>query len=257
MARGLITLTTDFGLSDHYVGVMKGVILRHNPAARIVDLCHQIEPYDLVGAALTLAASYPYFPEGTVHLVVVDPGVGAARRVIAAEAAGSLFLAPDNGVLEVVYQRHRHVVWALRTEEFALQPTSNTFHGRDVFAPAAALLSQGTSSAQLGALLEDYVRLDIPRPRRLDAERLEGSVLKVDRFGNLITNLEPADLPPAFQIAIGGARIAALHPNYAAAATGQVFAIQGSSGYIEISMKQASAAATLGAGPGTPLEVRT
>ena len=150
MASGLITLTTDFGLSDHYVGVVKGVILAENPAARIVDLCHQIEPYDLVGAALAVAASYPYFPQGTVHVVVVDPGVGSARRAILAEAAGDLFLSPDNGVLELIYQRHKHVVRALWTEKFALEPTSNTFHGRDVFAPAAALLSKGTRPNLLG-----------------------------------------------------------------------------------------------------------
>ena len=256
MASGLITLTTDFGLSDHYVGVVKGVILRCNPQARIVDLCHQIEPYDRVGAALTLAASYPYFPEGAVHVVVVDPGVGSARRALVAEAAGSLFVAPDNGVLELVYQRHPHVVRALRTETFALQPTSQTFHGRDVFAPAAALLSRGSDPGGLGERIQDYQRLDLPRPRRLDPQRLEGRILKADRFGNLITNLHPADLPAAFQIVVGGARIATLQPDYASAGDGEVFAIQGSSGYIEISIKQASAAQALGAGPGTALEVR-
>jgi hypothetical protein len=257
VASGLITLTTDFGWSDHYVGVVKGVIWGMNPAARLADLCHAIEPYDLVGAALILAASYPYFPEGTVHLVVVDPGVGSARRAILAEAARSLFVAPDNGVLELVYQRERHVVRALRTEKFALQPTSNTFHARDVFAPAAALLSRGIRPDSLGEPIEDYVRLDIPRPRRLGEGRLEGRVLRVDRFGNLITNLEPADLPAAFQITIGNTRIGTLLENYAAAREGEVFAIEGSSGYIEISRKQASAAAALGAGPGTPLELRT
>lgn len=257
MASGLITLTTDFGLSDHYVGVVKGVMWARNPAARLVDLCHGVEPYDLVGAALILAASYPYFPEGTVHVVVVDPGVGSARRAIVAEAAGSFFVAPDNGVLELVYQRERHVVRALWTEKFALQPTSNTFHARDVFAPAAALLSQGTRPDRLGEPVQDYVRLEIPRPRRLAEGRLEGRVLRVDRFGNLITNLEPADLPAAFQILIGGACIDTLLENYAGAREGEVFAIAGSSGYVEISQKEASAAARLGAGPGALLELRT
>ncbi len=256
MANGLITLTTDFGLSDHYVGVMKGVILRRHPQARIVDLCHGIEPYDLLGAALTLAAAYPYFPEGAVHVVVVDPGVGSARRALVAEAAGSLFVAPDNGVLELVYQRHPHLVRALRTELFALQPTSQTFHGRDVFAPAAAMLARGTPADSLGEPILDYRRLDLPSPRRLEPHRLQAQILKADRFGNLITNLRPSDLPAAFEIAIGPARITVLRPNYAAAAEGEIFAIQGSSGYIEISMRQASAAQALGAGAGTVVEVR-
>lgn len=256
MASGIVTLTTDFGLSDHYVGVVKGVILNGNPDARIVDLCHQIEPYDLAGAALTLAASYPYFPTGTVHVVVVDPGVGSDRRAILAEAAGDFFLAPDNGVLELVYQRQEHVVRSLWTEKVALEPISNTFHGRDVFAPAAAVLSKGTKPDFLGEPIHDYVRLDLPRPRRLDSGDLEARVLKADRFGNLITNLESSDLPPAFHLAIGGARIESLLDSYASAQDGEIFAIEGSSGYIEISIKQASAAAALGAGPGTPLKVR-
>src|SRR5712692_10255038 len=249
----IITLTTDFGLSDHYAGVVKGVILGVNPQARLVDLCHNIEPYDVLGACLTLAASYSYFPPGAVHLVVVDPGVGSSRRPIAVRAGSWLFVAPDNGVLELIYQRHPPQVWSLRAERFALQPISTTFHGRDIFAPAAALLSQGTPPEDLGDPIEDFVRLDIPQPRRVASRRLEGVVLKVDRFGNLITNFHQADVPTRFTMTVGEALVQTLRHSYAAAAPGEIFAIAGSSGYLEISMNQASAAEATGATQGTPV----
>lgn len=255
MPGGIVTLTTDFGLSDHYVGVMKGVILTENPQAQIVDLCHQVEPYDVLGGALTLEAAWPYFPEGTVHVAVVDPGVGGPRRPILALAAGSLFLAPDNGVLELVYRRGAHRVLALSAETFARQPISNTFHGRDVFAPAAGRLSRGQDPQRLGDPIEDYVRLDIPAPRRDGTGRLVGRVLKVDRFGNLLTNLRSADLPPGCRLALGPTLVATRRTAYAQAPPGEVFALEGSSGYIEISMNQASAAAATGAAAGTTVEV--
>lgn len=251
----IVTLTTDFGLSNHYAGVVKGVILGVNPEARLVDLCHHIEPYDLMGACLTVAASYAYFPANTVHLVVVDPGVGSGRRAIAAQAGSWLFVAPDNGVLELVYQRHSHRVWRLRAEEFALKPLSNTFHGRDVFAPAAGLLSKGVPPDRLGDPIDDFVRLDIPRLRQAAPNRWRGVVLKVDRFGNLVTNLRPEDLPTAFQITVGDARVQTLRPSYAAAAPGEIFAIAGSSGYLEISLNQASAAEATGFGTGAAVEL--
>lgn len=255
MSSGVVTLTTDFGLADHYVGVVHGVVLRFHPQARVVDLCHQLEPYDLVGAALTLAASYAWFAAGTVHLAVVDPGVGSDRRALVAEAAGWLFLAPDNGLLELIYRRHDHRVWALEPERFALKPISNTFHARDVFAPAAGLLARGEPPERLGLSIGDYQRLQIPEPRELAPGRLEGQILKVDRFGNLITNFTPADLPEPFQLSVGRCRIGALRESYAAAPPGEVFAIAGSSGYIEISMNQASAAEAVGARAGAPVEV--
>jgi hypothetical protein len=248
-----VTLTTDFGLSDHYVGVVKGVILGVNPTAQIVDLCHQVEPYDVLGACLALAASYPYFAAESVHVVVVDPGVGSARRAIAVEADGRVFLAPDNGVLELVYRRHRHRVFALRVEEFALRPLSYTFHGRDVFAPAAGVLSKGTPPERLGDPIGDYARLDFPVPRPAGPARVEGVVLKVDRFGNLVTNFPVADLEERLRLVISNVRIETLRTSYAGAARGEIFAIAGSSGYLEISMNQASAAEALGARRGTPV----
>jgi S-adenosylmethionine hydrolase len=253
--RGLVTLTTDFGLSDHYVGVMKGVILRCHPGARIVDLCHLVEPYDLTGACLTLAASYSYFPPGTVHVVVVDPGVGGPRRAILAEAGEWLFLAPDNGVLELVYRRHAARVRELRHEQFALEPLSHTFHGRDVFAPAAGLLAKGTPAEELGDPIQDFVRLPLPGPRPIAGQGIEGIVLKVDRFGNLITNLQPGDLPPAFVLTVGEAKVRTLRPAYEDAAPGEMFTIIGSSGYVEISINQGSAADAAQAGAGSVVEV--
>ncbi len=234
---------------------MKGVILCFHPQARIVDLCHQVGAYDVLGGALALAASYRYFPPGTVHLAVVDPGVGSARRALLAQAGEWLFLAPDNGLLELVWRRHPHRVLALRTEEFALQPISNTFHARDVFAPAAGRLASGARPEDLGSPITDYARLEIPPVRRPAPGRLEGAVLQVDRFGNLITNLEPAELPAAFLLRAGGALVTTLRSSYAAALPGEIFAIAGSSGYLEISMNQASAAETAGAAPGTIVEV--
>ena len=248
---GVITLTTDFGLSDHYAGVMKGVILGINPGVHIVDLCHQVEPYDILGGALTLAAAYSYFPPRTVHVVVVDPGVGTSRRPIAAEAGSWLFVAPDNGVLELVFRRHAAKVWSLRAGQFALKPTSSTFHGRDVFAPAAALLAQGAAPGELGNPVDDFVRLAIPEPRVVSARLKEGVVLKVDRFGNLITNLPVEDLPAGFAVTVGEAQIQTLRPSYAAGAPGEVFLIAGSSGYLEISMNQGSAAEATSARAGS------
>ncbi len=256
MPGSIITLTTDFGLSDHYVGVVKGVILRFHPEACIVDLTHEIEPYDLLGASLSLEASHSYFSPRTVHLVVVDPGVGGARRPIAAEAGEWLFVAPDNGVLEGIYRRYLHRVWALRPERFALQPVSNTFHARDVFAPAAALLARGEPPDQLGELVTDYVRLEIPCPREVARGCWLGTVLKVDRFGNLITNFRSDDFPRSFRLSVGAARVSMRRNSYAEAAPGEIFAIAGSAGYIEVSMREARAAdaARVDSGAGIELE---
>jgi len=250
---GIITLTTDFGLSDPYVGIMKGVILGMNPEVHIVDLNHHVDAYDVLGASLTLAAGYSYFPQRTVHVIVVDPGVGSSRRPIAAEAGSWLFVAPDNGVLELVFRAHSPTVWSLRADEFALKPTSTTFHGRDVFAPAAALLAKGVPPDELGDRIDDFARLSIPEPRSISPQLREGVVLKVDRFGNLITNLRVEDLRPGFMLIVGDTQIQTLRSSYAAGAPGEVFLIVGSSGYVEISMNQGSAAEATGALAGAPV----
>jgi len=259
MASKLITLTTDFGLSDHYVGAMKGVILGIAPGARMVDLSHQVTPYEIPEAAFLLAQAYPCFPKGTVHVVVVDPGVGTARRPILAEAAGQVFVAPDNGVLTMVYSREEHKVRAITAERYFRKPVSRTFHGRDIFAPVAAHLARGTRPAAMGKLISDYLRLDFERPVRTGKRIWTGTVLKIDHFGNVITNFRPGDMPDlathSWVLALGPHRVSYLASNYAQCAPGEFFLILGSSGYYEISLSEASAARALGCGPGAPVEI--
>ncbi len=254
----IVTLTTDFGLSDHFVGTMKGVILRINPGAQFVDICHQLNSYDILGAGLTLALSYPYFPDGTVHLAIVDPGVGSSRRAIVARTSRFLFVAPDNGLLSFVYEREPDVeVREITAERYFLKPVSQTFHGRDIFAPVAGWLSKGVAVEEFGEQITNYYRLDIPRPRRIGARQVQGVVLKWDHFGNLITNLAPQVIPelfskpvPEFRLTIQGQVVTRLYSSYSSGAAGEVFSILGSSGYLEVCMNRASAAVTLQAAPG-------
>jgi S-adenosylmethionine hydrolase len=259
MPAPLITLTTDFGLSDHYVGAMKGVILSICPRARIVDISHGIGAFEIGEGAFTLAQAYPYFPRGAVHVVVVDPGVGTARRPNLAQAAGHYFIAPDNGVLSMVYAREKHKVRAISSARYFRQPVSNTFHGRDIFAPAAAHLAGGIAPARFGQLIADYLRLDFDKPARTGRRTWTGAVLKVDRFGNLVTNFSAADFPDLdkreFEIAVGPQRIHAFARNYAERGAGEAFLILGSASYYEISVGQAPAAKLLGCGAGAPLEL--
>ncbi|HTT65861.1 MAG TPA: SAM-dependent chlorinase/fluorinase [Bryobacteraceae bacterium] len=255
----IITLTTDFGLSDHYVGVMKGVILSICPRARIVDVSHGVNAYEIAEGAFTLAQAYRYFPRGTVHVVVVDPGVGTARRPILAQAAGQFFIAPDNGVLSMVFAREKHKVRTITTTRFFLQPVSNTFHGRDIFSPVAAHVASGVAPARFGKLIEDYLRLDFDHPVRSGRRTWTGAILKMDRFGNLVTNFSLRDFPDLdrrpFELAVGTRRIAILAHHYAECGPGEPFLVVGSSGYYEISIGQASAGKLLGCAPGAPLEL--
>jgi S-adenosyl-L-methionine hydrolase (adenosine-forming) len=264
--RGVITLTTDFGLADHFVGVMKGVILSIHPEVELVDISHQVDSYDVTGGALTLAQSYQYFPPGTIHLVVVDPGVGGSRRPILATTARYRFVAPDNGVLSAVYERESAVeVRHITADHYWLKPVSNTFHGRDIFAPVAAWLSKGVEADNFGEVIVDYVKINLPRPARLRQAgglRVEGEVLRVDKFGNLITNLTPGDIPevlaenpPPFRIVINQREITSLRRSFAEGPPSEVFAILGSSGFIEIGTNRGSAAEALDAGRHTPVTV--
>jgi S-adenosylmethionine hydrolase len=249
----IITLTTDFGLNDHFVGTLRGVILGIAPDAEIVDICHAVPAFDILDGALAIAAAYKYFPAGTVHIVVVDPGVGGARRPIVARVGAHQFVAPDNGVLSAIYRaepdiRVRHVT----AESYFLQPVSRTFHARDIFAPVAAHLAAGVEAAALGPEIADYVRLDLPCPTPSGENSWHGVVLKEDRFGNLITNIAARDIPrlfqvspPAFKIAFGNREINVMRSSYSEAALGEVFAIIGSMGYLEIAANQASATAIL------------
>ena len=261
--RPIVTLTTDFGLNDHFVGTMKGVILSIAPEAEIVDICHSVQAFDILDGALALAQAYNYFPTRTVHLVVVDPGVGSARRPILASCDKYNFVAPDNGVLSLMYAREERLnVRHISSDHYFLQPLSNTFHGRDVFAPVAAYLAKGVDQEKFGNEITDFVRFNAPKPKATDAKTLRGVVLKIDRFGNLITNITPQDVPALFQsqpasfkILVGKKEITTLRTNYAEGEPGEIFAIVGSMGYLEIAANRGAAAQLSGAGKGAEVSI--
>jgi S-adenosylmethionine hydrolase len=260
MHRPVITLTTDFGLADHFAGVMKGVILGICPVAEIVDISHEIGAYEVTEASFLLAQAYRYFPRGTVHIVVVDPGVGTSRRPIVAEAAGQRFVAPDNGLLSMIYAREKHKVRWVTAEKYFLKPVSHTFHGRDIFSPVGAHLARGVAPAKMGKLITNYMRLHFEQPVRTARRGWTGTVLKIDRFGNLITNFPTTDFPDMekrpFEMSVGLRTVEKLARSYAEGAPGELFVIAGSSGYFEVSSSQASAAKMLGCGVGAPVEMR-
>ncbi|MBI3470095.1 MAG: SAM-dependent chlorinase/fluorinase, partial [Candidatus Solibacter usitatus] len=240
----MLTLTTDFGLGDHFAGVMKGVILRINPKVRIVDLSHEVSAYDTGEAAFLLAQSYRYFPKKTVHVAVVDPGVGSARRPILVEAAGQYFVGPDNGLFSMILERENHTVRAITAERYFLKPVSNTFHGRDIFAPVGAHLSKGLAPAKLGKRIDDFLRPASHKPVRTARRGWTGAILKIDRFGNLITNFHVDDFPfiqsRPFEMQVGLRMVTRLASHYAECGPGETFVIAGSSGYLEVSASQAS-----------------
>lgn len=261
--RPIITLTTDFGLNDHFVGAMKGVILDIVPEAAIVDISHAVQAFDVLDGAIAISQAYSYFPNGTVHVVVVDPGVGTTRRPIIASSDGYHFVAPDNGVLSMVYAKEERMhVRHVTSDHYFRQPVSNTFHGRDVFAPIAAYLAKQVDSHKFGEEVEDYVRFAAPRPKPAGDNRIRAVVLKVDRFGNLITNVTPQDVPAlfsdkpgAFKIAVGNKEVTEIRTAYADAAPGQVFGILGSMGYLEIAANRAPASQITGANKGSEVSI--
>ena len=259
MPRPIVTLTTDFGLSDHFVGTMKGVILGICPQAQIVDISHEVKPFAIPEAAYLIAQAYRYFPKKAVHVVVVDPGVGSARRALVAEAAGQFFIAPDNGVLSMIYAGEKHRVRALTNQRYFRKPVSQTFHGRDIFAPAAAHLGAGVSAAEFGKPLSDYIQLEFAKPARAGVHSWTGCVLQADRFGNLITNFRASDFPGladgAFSLVLSGRRVIRLARSYAERAPGELFVIAGSSGYLEVSVNQDSAARLTGCAAGAKVEL--
>jgi hypothetical protein len=256
----IITLTTDFGLREPFAGIMKGVILSICPTARLVDLTHEVEPQDVLGACLALEAALPYFPDGTVHLAVVDPGVGGARRPLALSTRGHYLVGPDNGVFTLALRGARFTAVALTAPEYRLAELSRTFHGRDVFAPAAAYLAAAVPLARLGPEVTDPILLPIPGSR-LEAGALVGEVLDVDRFGNLLTSIEAARLAevpgvgvPAVEVA--GQTIGGLVEAYGDGAGGRPAAIVGSTGRLEVFVRSGSARMVLGAGRGAPVRIR-
>ena len=256
----IITLTSDFGYKDSFVGIMKGVIAALNPQARIIDLSHGISPQDVIGAALLLRHSVEYFPRGTVHVVVVDPGVGSARRPVLVEASGYFLVGPDNGVLSLACQdsAEQRVIHLSNTAYH--RPTlSNTFHGRDVFAPVAAHLSLGVDPASLGNAVDDFSRLVLP-PVRVRPNAIEGEIVYIDGFGNLFTNIGVQELQPfvhnkvAFHIC--GIVIQGVATHYAAAEPGDLVALINSWGMLEIALNQGNAQHRCAARIGDKIEAR-
>jgi S-adenosylmethionine hydrolase len=261
MARPIIALLSDFGTSDHYAGTMKGVILGICPEAELVDISHDIPPHDVLTAAVELAATYKYFPPGTIFLTVVDPGVGSARRGLAAETSDHKFVAPDNGVLSAVFHETapRRVV-ELTERRYARPTVSRTFEGRDRFAPAAAWLAKGIQLSALGRAVSDYQRIDLS-PAEAGADSITGRVMRIDRFGNLVTNIERRTFERlaqggSIQIEAGAHRIARLVATYAEIAEGEVCALFGSTDHLEIAANAASAVERLGLGRGAEVVVR-
>ena len=242
----IITLTTDFGLSDPFVGVMKGVILAIAPNARLVDITHDIPSHDIGEAAFILHSSYRYFPEGAIHVAVVDPGVGGARRPVAASMHNHVFVGPDNGILSL--DSHSETYHITNASLFH-HPVSQTFHGRDIFAPVAAHLARGAPIDSVGPRIDDFIRTSPFKSRP--------SVIRVDKFGNVVTNIRRESLRPDFAIRIGGVEIRRMLSNYDDAQPGELFAIEGSTGFVEVSLKRGSAAETLHIGPGAEIEVET
>jgi S-adenosylmethionine hydrolase len=260
MARPVIALLTDFGTRDHYAGTMKGVALGLCPEATLVDITHDIPPHDVLGGALELAASYKYFPAGTIFLTVVDPGVGSQRRAIAADAAGFRFVAPDNGVLSLVFREAapRRVV-EITERRYARPTVSRTFEGRDRFAPAAAWLGKGIDLTALGRTLTTWHDLAVPEPAVAD-EQIAGEVLRVDRFGNLVTNIDRRTFDKftgagGIDIRIGAEAVGKVVATYAEAGPAELCALFGSTDHLEIAVNGASAAERLQRGRGAPVTV--
>ncbi len=255
----IITLTTDFGLNDHLVGAMKGVILKINPEARLVDITHNVAAYDVLDAAITIAQAYSYFPSRTIHVVVVDPGVGTERRPILLAAGEQYFVAPDNGVLSLVLAREpgaraRHIT----ARQYFLEPTSRTFHGRDIFSPAAAWLSKTWQPESFGEEVTDCARLSLPEPRA-DGTQVQGVILRADNFGNLLTNLTPQNVPrlgapgARFKLRAGPAEITRLAETFSGGLPAEAALVLGSSGLYEIFINRGDAARTLGLARGSPI----
>jgi S-adenosylmethionine hydrolase len=255
LADPIITLTTDFGTSDHLVGSMKGVILNINPAARIVDINHSVVPYDILDGALSIANAYKFFPSRTIHVVIVDPGVGTDRRPILVSGEKQFFVAPDNGVLSMIYEREACTVRHITAEHYFLNPVSPTFHGRDIFAPTAAWLSKAFQTEAFGEVITDFVRFTMPKAKS-SGQTVKGVVLRVDAFGNLMTNLTAEDIPigalggGAIKLTVSGKQVVKFAQTFASGNPGEPIAVLGSAGYVEIAVNRGSAARTLGVNRG-------
>lgn len=259
MPNSIITLTTDYGTNDHLVGTLKGVILKINPDVAIVDITHNVTPYDLLDGALAIGSAYAYFPPRTIHVVVVDPGVGTDRRPLLVTGQTQYFVAPDNGVLSLVYEREeKFVVRHANAAHYFLQPISKTFHGRDIFAPIAAWLAKGAQTASMGEEITDFKKFALPRPKEADGVA-KGVVLRVDSFGNLITNFRAEDLPEGviekgeITLQAGTQPVTRMVGTFAQGAANEPVAYMGSSGFVEIGVNRGNASRAMGLGRGTPV----
>jgi S-adenosylmethionine hydrolase len=269
----IITLTTDFGLADGYVAAIKGVVLGINPEAKLVDICHSIKPQSVSQAAFVLSTAYEFFPNGTIHLVVVDPGVGTERRAIILRTPAADFVAPDNGVLSYVIQQYSVQpaaanqpqlelgpgleAVAITKPQFWRSPVSATFHGRDIFAPVAAHLSLGLAPTDFGEAIASLTVLPLARPYQAPNGTLVGHIRHIDNFGNLITSIKSRDLPQkarAITVEVGNEIISGLSHTYG---TGErLLALIGSSGYLEISLKEGDASSFLNAEVGDEVKIK-
>ena len=280
MPSTIVTLTTDFGTRDGYVGAMKGVILGISPGASVVDITHDVPAQDIAHGAFVLGSAHRYFPEGAVHVAVVDPGVGTARRALVLVTPSGSFVAPDNGVLTYVVAAHRKPdepdaspisedreflepvttalpedcrAYVLNRPEYWLQPLSDTFHGRDLFAPVAAHLSRGVSAEELGEPVNELVCLHVPSPVAT-GDGVKGRIIHVDHYGNLVSNITAADMPGvAVQVEIAGQRISGISRSFAEG--GELVAIIGSHSYLEVARRNGDGAGYLGAGVGSVVTV--
>ena len=256
----IITLLTDFGSQDYFVGAMKGAILSINPAANIVDITHEMSPQDIRAAAFNLLATYKDFPVGTIHLAVVDPGVGSDRRPTLIECAKQFFVGPDNGVFSWVCEREQNFrAIHLTSEKFFRHPVSPTFHGRDILAPVAAALSTGVALKEFGPVIDDLVQLESLQPRTLDDGVTEACIIHIDRFGNCITNLTREDLArdglDGAKLMVNGHEVSSLREFFAQGGANhdELFCVFGSAGFLEIAAQNSSAAKILGAQRGHPV----
>jgi len=255
----LITLTTDFGQKDSFVGIMKGVIAGINPQAHVIDITHGIPPQDILAGALTLRHAVRYFPRGSIHVAVIDPGVGSARRPLLIEWDGNYFIGPDNGVLSLAGENVEptHIVH-LSNPAYHLKRTGTTFHGRDIFAPAAAHLSVGVSPMALGEALGNFVKLALPEVARQDRS-IEGEIVYIDSFGNLFTNIREHDLTGLprnkLDIVVRSVTIRGLSQNYASAGVGEFLAVINSWDMLEIAAYKDNAQKRIGAKIGDRVEI--
>jgi len=256
-----ISLLTDFGLCDEYVGVMKGVIASINPHASVIDICHNIAPQNIVQAAYMLWFSHKYFPENTVHVAIVDPGVGTNRRIIALKANGYFFLAPDNGILTLIINNYKCLPVCLTESKYYLSRVSSTFHGRDIFAPVAAHLSKSRQLSQFGETISTHQLAKISDIHPIKKEgQLVGKVIMTDHFGNLITNISQQDLHPKLYCSTiihinDDISIQGISDNYMQVQKGNVLGIIGSKGLLEISISSGNARRELGIENGCPISV--